>query len=304
MVLLAGIASIPPVEAHGGREQPIRPVVTGIEPDATGVSAKVIYTGAWQLRLTNTTERELSILDPEGRPFLQIGPGGVLANFASPSWYESNSPDGLGRAPADLPEPGPDLRTVAKDPSWTWFDARLRADPRALPRDIAESGEGARLGNWSIPVRYGDRTGRIHGYLWYEPVLGTYRHAITSSKIPAPGVTVGLVAAGAIPAMRIENATDLPVTLIGRADEPFARIGTDVEVNLRSPTWQEIAQSSGQVPTITADAAAEPLWRLVLNGPRWSWPEFRGRPPDAEPSRGVATGTTASVVKRWSVPLT
>lgn len=294
-----------PAWAHGGAEQPIRPVVNGVEPDSAGLSAKVVYTGAWQLRLTNTTDRELSILDPEGNPFLRIGPGGALADFSSPFWYESNSPDGLGRSPVDLPDAGPDFRPIAKDPSWTWFDPRLRADPRALPRDIVDAGKGARLGDWAIPVKHGDKAGRIHGYLWYEPVLGTYRHAITaSSRTPSPGVTVDLVAAGAIPAIKIENATTQPVILIGKADEPFARIGSDVEVNLSSPTWQEIAQSRGQVPTISADAAAEPQWRLVLNGPRWSWPEFRGRPPDTEPSIQVATGAAPSVVKRWSVPLT
>lgn len=114
---------------------------------------------------------------------------------------------------------------------------------------------------------------------------------------------MGLVAAGVVPAVRIENAAAEPVTLIGKAGEPFARIGADVEVNLRSPTWLEIAQSRGQVPTVAADATAEPLWRLVLNGPRWSWPEFRGRPPDTEPSSDVATGEAPAVVKRWSVPL-
>lgn len=147
---------VPPVGAHGGLDQPIRPVVTGVLPDVAGLRAEVVYTGAWQLRLANTTDQEVSVFDAGERPFLRIGPGGTLADFSSPTWYESNSPEGLGRSPADLPGAGPDFRLVANEPAWTWFDRRLRASPGALPREVAGSGERRRVGDWAIPIRLGD----------------------------------------------------------------------------------------------------------------------------------------------------
>jgi hypothetical protein len=76
-----------------------------------------------------------------------------------------------------------------------------------------------------------------------------------------------------------------------------------VEVNVHSPTWVQAAQALGQSPTATADAAAPPQWRVVAEGSRWSWREFRNRPPDDEPLSGLVQKGRPFPVRHWAVPL-
>ena len=292
-----------PAAGHGGTV-PIRPIVTGVEPDVPGLAVQAVYAGAWQVRVENRSGAELAILDGQGRPFLRIGPAGVLADFAAPAWYESNNPEGIARLPEVAP-PGvaPDFRLVARGPSWAWYDRRLRADPGLLSAQVAGSEQPVRLAEWSLPVRVAERRAAIFGFFEYEPGVGTYRHRITSPKRPAEGVRVGLVAGGAVPAVTLENTSAEPVTVIGGRGEPMARIGRGVEVNGHSPTWVEVARYLGQTPTLVADADAAPRWQPALDGFRWSWPELRGQPPDEKPPASVVAREKTVIVRRWTVPI-
>ena len=47
------------------------------------------------------------MLAEHGEPFLRIGPDGVEANLASPSWYLTNQPFGAGQLPAERHRPTP-----------------------------------------------------------------------------------------------------------------------------------------------------------------------------------------------------
>lgn len=65
------------------------------------------------------------------------------------------------------------------------------------------------------------------------------------------------------------------------------------------PGWKS-GSALGRTPTTVADPRAQPQWDVISGGRLLSWPDFRSRPPDAEPE--VRTGQTIEV-RRWLIPL-
>lgn len=305
--LLALAASGPrPAHAHPGDQQ-AEPVFERMEPDVPGVVLDIVYTANYQFVVENPTPTELVILAPTGEPFIRIGPEGAFGNFNSPSWYDSNVPDGL--LPQQMPEratPGPDVEPawtrVSRDASWGWYDHRLHPEQRYLDPEVLESSEPVDLGSWEVPFRYGDTDGTIAGRFVYTPLLGVYESVLRSSEQPAEGVTVQVVSAQ-VPALYLENTSTQTVTVLGEEEEPFIRIGPHVEVNLHSPTYVKVAQAEGRTPTEEAGAALAPRWHQVQESPRWRWLEFRAAPPEGDPRAEWAEREDPTTVKTWKVPI-
>jgi hypothetical protein len=91
--------------------------------------------------------------------------------------------------------------------------------------------------------------------------------------------------------------------VLGKEDEPFARIGPTVsEVNVKSPTWVEVQQARGQDPSDEADPGAEPEWQQVADAPRWTWLEFRAAAPHTDPPQAIVESDRATTVRTWSIP--
>lgn len=305
LLALAG-AGPRPAGAHGG-DQRAEPVFERMDPDIPGVSVEVVFTANYQFVVENPTPTELVILAPTGEPFLRIGPEGAFGNFNSPSWYDSNVPDGI--PPNQLPEratPGtgvePAWTRVSRDPSWGWYDHRLHPEERYLDREVLESSEPVDLGPWEVPFRYGDTQGTIEGRLEYSPLLGVYESVLRSSERPAEGMRVAVVSAQ-LPAIYLENTSGQTVTVLGEEDEPFIRIGPHVEVNLHSPTYVKMAQAEGKTPTAEAGAALAPRWQQVQESPRWRWLEFRAAPPEGDPRPEWTERDDPTTVKTWKVPI-
>lgn len=309
LALASGLAltalTAPTAGAHTG-DLLARPIFERINPAVPGVEVEVVATANYQFLVNNPTPTELTIVATTGEPFIRIGPEGVFGNYSSPSWYDSNVPDGLlkfpdrAKAGADV---APEWRKVAREPTWGWYDHRLHPIERYLQKEVLESTEPVKLGTWRVPVRYGEQKGEIQGRFEYKPVLGTYKTILKSPENPAEGVKVQVVSSRTIPAIFLENTSPTPVTVLGKEGEPFARIGPNAEVNLHSPTWVEIEQARGDTPTVPADAKATPSWRQVQRTPRWSWIDFRAAPPQKEVSKEIALRDGPTTVKTWRVPL-
>jgi hypothetical protein len=272
-----------------------RPVVIAVEPAAVGITAAAVFLGNWQIELTSTSRETVAVLDPTGRPFLRFSPAGVEADYGAGAWHDAIVQQ------STAVDSAPDWRPVSRTPTWSWFDTRIRPERGLLTPQILQSNRPVLLRNFEIPLRVGEQRGFIIGYLKYEGRTGVYRHTILTDSRPVAGLEVGLVLGRTVPTLTLDNETGETVTILGRDGEPFARIGGGiVEVNLASPTWVEVGQSLGLVPTAVSDASAPAQWKRAIEGNRWSWSDYRSRPPDTEPPAILAKG---GVVKRWAVPL-
>jgi MYXO-CTERM domain-containing protein len=283
-------------QAHGGGP-PARPVVIAVEPPTAGITATAVFLGTWRIELTSTSRQTVAVLDAADRPFLRFSPAGVEADYGAAAWHDAI----VAAQQSTAVDSAPDWLPVSRIPTWSWFDTRIRPERGLLTPQILQSNRPVLLRNFEIPLRVGEQRGFITGYLEYEGRTGAYRHTIVTASRPVAGLEVGLVLGSTVPTLTLDNQTGQTVTILGRDGEPFARIGGEsVDANLSSPTWVEFGQSLGVVPTVVSDASARPQWTRILEGHRWSWPDYRSRPPDAEPAAILARG---GVVKRWAVPL-
>jgi hypothetical protein len=308
--LVLGLAAVltglvaPPADGHGG-DMLAQPIIERVRPEVDGMVAEVAFSVNFEVILENKTSTEVSVVAPTGEAFLRIGPQGVFANWTSPFWFDSNSPAGAGRTPDWVkpgPEHAPDWRRVSAEPSWGWYDHRLHPVERYVDPEIKKKRQAARLGDWSVPIRYGDQDGGIEGYFEYKPPVGSWKTVLKSSDTPAEGVKVGIISSNIIPALYVENNSPKTVMVLGREGEPFVRLGPKAEVNVNSPLYVEIAQAKGETPSQPADAKAAPNWNEVGSRPRWGWLELRARPPTEPPKKAVESKRATDIVK-WSVPL-
>jgi len=295
----------PPAGAHGG-DNLARPIFERTSPPMPGIDIQIVFSANYQVLLKNPTPTEVTIMADSGEPYLRIGPDGVMANFKSPSWYNSNVPEGLQKFPQEAQagvDVTPNWKRVSKEPSWGWYDHRLHPAERYVSKKIQEANKKTTLGHWRIPARYGDAKGELAGRFEFEPVFGSYRAMLKSPEALADGVKVQVIPARSVPAMYLENLSSTPVTVLGKEGEPFVRIGPKAEVNLNSPSWVEMAQARGETPEQQADAQAPPNWKEVQSTPRWSWLEFRAINPSKDPPKAIIQRNSPTTVKTWTVPL-
>ncbi|HVW31662.1 MAG TPA: hypothetical protein VHL53_03900 [Acidimicrobiia bacterium] len=305
VLALALTGLVPPASAHTG-DGLSQPIFEQMTPAVAGVDVQVASSANYELLVANHTPTPLTFLADSGEPFLRISPAGVEGNFASPTFYASNAPQGITRYPPEA-RPGPEVppvwRTIAAQPEWGWYDHRLHPASSYLPPDITSSKKVVELGRWTVPLRYGDEAGALTGRFEFRPPTGSYAMVQKSPPSPEPGLTLQVVSAAKVPAVFAENRTDRPLVVLGRAGEPFARIGpTITEVNAYSPTWAAVQQANGQDPSAEADATRPPRWEQVADAPRWSWLEFRGVAPATDPPAGVIAAGKAVDVRTWTVP--
>ncbi|HET9771914.1 MAG TPA: hypothetical protein VFS16_13565 [Acidimicrobiia bacterium] len=305
-VALAVVGFAPsPAGGHGG-EQLAEPILEHVAPAVAGVKIEVAHSVNYQFVARNDSGRTITFLAETGEEYLRIGPGGVEGNLASPAFYDSNDPQGATQFP-ERAKPGPDVppiwRRIAAEPAWGWYDHRLHpADPVLTP-EVVRANKPAVVGRWAVPIRLGDQPGEVAGRFEYRPLTGTYTMVQKSPVNPADGVRIQVVPASRVPAVFVENLASEPVVVLGRDDEPFARIGPTVsEVNVKSPTWVEVQQARGQEPSDEADAGAEPKWQQVADSPRWTWLEFRAAAPHTDPPRAIVESDRATTVRTWSIP--
>jgi hypothetical protein len=306
---LVVVAVLTQAEPAGAHQAPpgVRTVLDTLEPDIPGVTVQVAASVTAQLVVANPTPTELAVLDGSGRPFLRIGPAGVLADHASPYWYVSNSPNGDASVPSDAgPGAPPRWARVAAEPAWGWFEHRLHPEPRPVPRRVRDARKTKTLAEWTVPFDYGGHRVSASGRIVYEPERGAVSARLLGPVQPFAGVTAQL-APGRVPALFLANSSASPVVVIGRDGEPFARVGAaGVDVNRHSLTWADNARAQGHDLALggaVVDASAPPDWVPATSAPSYSWLEFRGLYEHDRPPRRVLDGRKTATLRAWTVPL-
>jgi hypothetical protein len=280
-------------------------IVTGLTPPVPGVSFSLVDSVVPELSATNTTTTPVDVLDPFGDPYLRLGPAGAQGNLNSAEFYRSSDPSGTARVPARAVKAGsaPAWVTLSRDPAWAWFDPRTRSDIDVAPVDVVAGHRRTTLAAWSIPLRYGPTQVRLDGQVVYAPPVGGAAARLTSPLHPDPQITAALEP-GEYPDLFVANAGPTPLTVLGAAGEPFARIdASGVAVNVRSPVHAADLIARGKPPDAPSSVSDPPLWQHVSDQPSYDWLDPRTRYPGSTPDASVLLAGHPTVLQRWSVPL-
>ncbi len=171
-VVVVGVLATP-ASAHGiGGTEPrnYETTLTRVQPDVRGVHVEVVDLGD-RLRLTNDTGRDVIVLGYDGEPYLRVGPRGVFENRRSPATYLNRSrvPDAPPPATADA-DAAPEWRRVGDGPTAQWHDHRAHFMGSQAPPVVQDDPDHRHvLDRWTVALRDGDRTIRVHGVLAWVP---------------------------------------------------------------------------------------------------------------------------------------
>lgn len=287
---------------HGGMDNArtrLTPELDALPAALAGVRVQLRETLAPQLLIENGTGRPLYVLDENGRRFLKIGPHSVRGDLGAAAFHRSNTLMGAGSIPANA-DHSPDWQRLSDEPSWGWFDLRLRGSGVEVPHSVAEAGERTRIARWSIPVRLGDTETDISGHFVYRPrPHGVYEGKVTAGTSIAPGLVLTALKGGTWPGLFISDTGNARFVVMGEDGKPFLRFTPEaVFVNRRSTTWAQVARSGAPRP-LTGEAGDDsPRWARVSRTGSYGWIEpravFHGTPPAAD---------NPAVVKTWSIPV-
>ena len=315
LTVLCALGGSHVAEAHSG-DTSIRAILDHVPPELDGITVQLGYSVAQQLVLSNPTDQPVEILEPDGTPFLSIGPEGVLGNLNAAAWFTTNDPFGETSVPQDLVRQlgegttlPPRWGRVSREPSWGWFDHRLHPGAPMAPSRVVEAGVPADLEAWAIPVRYRGKTLELKGRIVYRPLRGGFSYSLAGGErtvTPVPGIELSILEGRSIPAIFMKNTSGQEVVVFGSRNEPFLRItSAGVESNLHSPTWLDVLRSKGEAPPDAAgDPAAPPQWSLVTSQDAFAWPEPRGSYGAEEPGDDVIRLGVPVDVLQWEIPFT
>lgn len=290
VLFLGAIAGSPPAVAHEV-DPAVRTVIDEVDPAVDGVVIEVGTSVTTQLLASNETDQVLEVLADTGEPFLRIGPDGVEANLASPSWYVTNQPFGAqAPAPGTDPEAPPRWGRVSTEPAWGWFDHRLH------PTDVSGTLDDIERPTFEIPMRYGGRPLVVRGHLEQRTTTPAFGARLTAAPDASTGLTVQL-ASGRAPALFARYDGDGEVVVDGAEGEPFLRLSSaGAEVNRRSGTWAFTAQARQEdLGGLDVDPTAAPDWHLVDPSPSYAW---------LDPRAVIEDVGEETVQRRWTVPVT
>jgi hypothetical protein len=295
-----------PVWAHDpvGDGSQVRAVLDEKPEELEDVTVQVVSVEelGHEFLVENNTGETLEIYDAEGEPILRIGPEGVEAKRSEGAGAEGGAEDTDAEA---------GWVHKSDEPSWGWFDQRIRDDNISVPEEVRQAQEPADLGEWSIPVRLGEADTEIRGVFRYlPPPKGTYVTRLISEPKNSE-INVQMVQGqGRSPAaLFLQNRTEGPVTIFGRSGEPAIRIGPEeVQVNVNSPVGRE-ADSNSITDASAADAPSGgdeevPEWKTVSGGSNFGWQDSRLRPPEGQSrSPENAEDSVPQEVAQWEIPI-
>lgn len=289
-------------QAHGnsGPAKPtVRTVLAPLPAALSGLHIELRRTLAPQLLISNPTDRRLKVMDGDGRAFLKIGAGNVRADFGNASFHRSNTLMAAGAFSADASKK-PHWQTVAADPSWGWFDLRLRTDNVTVPHKIVDTGKRATVGHWSIPVQLGDTRTAIRGQFAFVPTpQGIAEARVVDTGLPDNAALVRALTGSTQPGLFMSYHGTQPLIVSGRHGEPLFRFSGDhVEANRHSSTWATITPA-GSPDYQPAAPGQPPSWAQVSTSASYGWIE-----PRAVYRGAVDNPDESSVVKHWRVPIT
>jgi hypothetical protein len=296
VALAAGLISQPAL-AHGGDDEaPVEAVLDTLPAELAGLRVQLRRTLAPQLLVANPSDKTLTVLDDNDRAFLRIGGDEVQADLGAAAFHRTNTLMAPGAIAADASH-APNWQQVEPASNWGWFDLRLRTDTVTVPHAVKDAGKRARVGDWSIPVVYGDQRSAITGHFEFAPAPGGIPEArVVDSGAVGDKALVRAMNGSARTGLFVSYRGSEPLIVYGAADEPLFRFDAKgTAVNRHSPTWQRIAPP-GKPGHIAGDGTR---WARLSAQKSYGWVD-----PRAGYTGTVEAADETSVIKRWTIPVT
>jgi hypothetical protein len=169
--LLAGAAALvalpAPALAHEGNPD-YRSVVTGFNPDVSGVEVEVLNFDD-SLRLQNQSGETVTVEGYEAEPYFRIQPDGTVeVNERSPSLYLNRDRFAQVDVPdrAD-PEAPPQWHVESESGQFAWHDHRSHYMGEGTPPQVTDESVRTKVFDYEIPMQVGDRTVNLLGTLYW-----------------------------------------------------------------------------------------------------------------------------------------
>lgn len=298
VVYLAGAAG--PAAAHG-MPRGVEVAVDRVTPSVPGLTFTGEAIGSERLAADNTTDKMLVVLGASNQPFLEIGPGGVWGNLASPSWYLSNSAEHNAAVPTQASaHAAPDWLQVSTVPQWSWFDLRIHA-PQTLTQ-VASVHQSRSLLSWTMPMLYNGSALVVSGHDEYAPPVGSFEATITGAVPPGLAATP-LAGMPLSLSLRLTNLRAM-VSVLGADGEPFGQLSSaGASVNLASPTWQLTGAFENTPVAGLVGPDAQPRYFVYNPNPTLVWIDPRMAYPSPNPPARVVARGVRQVLVNWSIPL-
>ena len=220
--LLVVAAPAPQAAAHG--DDPLLTVrLDSVEGAPADLTVQVQTSVSEQMVVSNPTATPLKVLDPSGRPFVEVSRDGVRVDVSNPFFFRTLGPPDAPVAPPSSASGGTpgagaaasQWRLATTESSWGWFDPRLH------PSETAE-GTGV-VASWEIPLVSGSEPLTARGSLVREPMLGSWM----PGRVQAPdGIAVQLLP-GKHPAVALTRGSAGSAVVLDDAGQPMLRLDGD-----------------------------------------------------------------------------
>lgn len=168
-------------------------LVVAVTGSPAGVTATALQGELPGLFLQAAAGRTVVVAGSDGKPFLRVGGGVVLASLTSPSWRAD-------RAARGEQVTGSGWRQVGTSSTFTWLDPRLRY-PHDEPPDAQVARQAVVL-RWAVPVSVDGVAGSITGTVTWVPRA----EALRQVRPAAAHGTLGRWGAGAGAAVLVAGA--------------------------------------------------------------------------------------------------
>lgn len=298
-VVLCILSLVAPPAAVAHPDPTIAVVLTGVTPKLPdGIGLDLIDGHMTHAVLSNDADEPVQVLDPEGRPFLQVSADGVYGHLESP-YLRAPPGNGARDATVEL-ECCPDgtwarLSTTA---AWIWpgprLDPPLRAPTTNDDRGLGQLSSDEPLAKWQFDLRHEGTTYTAKGLLERRPageVTTTIDHA-------PPGVSATVIESRP-PQLRIEVDGGTEVEILDDDGDGFLRITPQGGFGrVASTAYQTHLRAIG-LPTSARGGAWQ---RVAGSGPdkaTWVDPRLDYRTKIPSDPHKVEDG----VINEWRIPV-
>jgi len=193
LVASLGVLAIatPSALAHGGQSINYISRITGVAPQAPGVTVDVLDRDD-RLQVTNRGRSTVVVEGYDKEPYLRLRPGGTVeVNRNSPAYYLNEDRYADVKVPKTATRRArPDWRVLDHAGRVDWHDHRIHWMAKTRPGMVKDPDARTKVFDWKVPIRVDGRPGKVAGDLYWVPRPG--------GKVPAGAIAAlaALVLAG------------------------------------------------------------------------------------------------------------
>lgn len=298
-VVLCILSLLAPPAAMAHPDPTIAVVLTGVTPKLPkGVALELVDGHTTHAALSNANDEPVLVLDPKGRPFLQVSADGVYGDIESSYLGALPRNDGAD-ATIDL-ECCPDGTWVRLHTAsvWMWGDPRLDPPLRAPTADdargLGQLASDEPLAEWQFDLRQGGATYTAEGVLKRRPA----GEVTTKIDHAPPGVSATVIESRP-PQVRIEVDDGTEVEVLDDDGRKFLQVSRRGGFGrVTSEAFQGHLRAMGLRPQVGGEAW-QPLAGSGPNKATWVDPrlDYRTKIP-SDPAK-IEDG----VINEWRIPV-